>query len=509
MESEGERGAQSSNPAEETSNSWFLQECTRGEQLLVAGNVHEAVEVFEALLGPLGDAPSYERAIVLKRLSHCLQQSGRPDLAAARLREALEIIDQLELGAGVQGLSGMLNAELGEALRTTGQHAEAAQAYEAALALFQQIREPDLEAVTRYQLGRVFHEQCKWDEAERHYQEAAVLREAAGDWSVAAQLWSQLARLCQDAGRPEAAETWYRKATECNRLNVDPTHLTHQLSRLAAVLHDQPGRLAEAHYLVDQVLAATHHRPDPLVASSWEIYGVVAEIIEKEALAAGDGARRISLQTQASQYRQLQQYAPQFIAALARLGNKPGYARVVILGRLSRCFQMACRPELAIARLREALAITGQLRSGEGVDGLCGMLHAELGEALSNTGQYSEARQAYEAALAIAGDLHDLRGQALAQGQLGDLSLMEGQLSDAHLRYRAALALFQQIREPSLEAASWHQLGQVLHKQRKWEEAERSLSGGDSAPGSGGRPDWRLEPTCSSPRGWSGRGCRG
>jgi len=161
-----------------------------------------------------------------------------------------------------------------------------------ALALFQQIREPALEAVTRYQLGRVFHEQCKWDEAERHYKEAAVLREAAGDWSVAAQLWSQLARLCQDAGQPESAETWYRKATECNRLNGNATQLAHQLSRLAAVLHDQPGSLEEAHYLVDQVLAAAHHTPDPLVASSWDIYGVVAEIIEKEALAAADGARR-------------------------------------------------------------------------------------------------------------------------------------------------------------------------------------------------------------------------
>ena len=149
MESEGERGAQKSNLAEEASNQWYLQECNRGEQLLVASRVHEAAEVFEALLGPLGDAPSYERAVVLKRLSHCLHQSGRPDLAAGRLREALAITGQLELVAGVQGLRGMLYAELGEALRTTGQRAEAAQAYEAALALFQQIREPALEAVTR------------------------------------------------------------------------------------------------------------------------------------------------------------------------------------------------------------------------------------------------------------------------------------------------------------------------------------------------------------------------
>ena len=77
------------------------------------------------------------------------------------------------------------------------------------------------------------------------------------------------------------------------------------------------------------------------------------------------------------------------------------------------------------------------------------MLQAELGEALRTTGDYAEAGQAYEAALAIVGDLHDLHGQAFAQGRLGDLALMEGQLEEALMRYRAALVLFQQIREPA------------------------------------------------------------
>ena len=473
MGREREESVQRSNAAEENSDPWYLQECSRGEQLLLAGQASQAAEVFEAILVLLGDSARYERAVVLERLSHCFYQGGRPDLAAARLREALTITGRLGPSEGVQGLRGMLHAELGEALHTTGQYAEAGQAYEAALALFRQIREPALEAVTWYHLGRVFHEQRQWDEAERHYQEAARLREAAGDRTLAAQLWSQLALLCQEAGRPEAAETWYRKAIECNRQNGDAIQLGHHLSRLAALLHDQPGRLAEAHHLVEQVLAAIHQMPDPLGPGCSVIYGILADIVERETVATADDAYIISLRTQASQYRQLQQYAPQFITALGRLGNEPGYARAVILGRLGLCLQMAHRPELAIARLREALAITRQLGPADSAHGLCGMLQAELGEALRTTGDYAEAGQAYEAALAIVGDLHDLHGQAFAQGRLGDLALMEGQLEEALMRYRAALVLFQQIREPVSEAVTWHQLGLVFHKQRQWDEAER------------------------------------
>jgi SagB-type dehydrogenase family enzyme len=465
--------ARKSDAAEEISNAWYPREYNRGERLLLAGRAPQAAEVFEAILAELGKAPSCQRAVVLGRLSHCFHQNGRPDLAAARLREALAITGQLGPGEGVQGLRGMLHAELGEVLRATGQYAEAGQAYEAALALFQQIREPTLEAVTRHQLGRFFHEQRQWDEAERHYQEAARLREAAGDRTVAAQLWSQLALLCQEAGRPEAAETWYRKAIEGDRQNGDVIQLGHHLSRLAALLHDQPGRLAEARHLVEQVLAAMHQMPDPLPAGSWMIYGILADIVEKEAVGIADGAGRISLQTQASHYRQLQQYAPQFVAALGKLGNEPGYARAVILGRLGRCFQMAHRPELAIPRLREALAIIDQLGLGEGVQGLRGMLHAELGGVLRTTGRYAEARQAYEGALAIGRGLHDLRGQALAQGHLGDLCFMESQLEEALMRYGAALALFHQIREPALEAVTRHQLGRIFHERRQWDEAER------------------------------------
>jgi SagB-type dehydrogenase family enzyme len=513
MGSEGEERAQKSNAGEETSNAWYLRECSRGEQLLLAGQTSQAAEVFEAILAMLGDAARYERAAVLGRLSHCVHQDGRPDLASKHLQEALDITAQIAPSNAVKELREALHAKLGDVLRVTGQYAEAREAYEAALAvaqclhdlrgqaltqgqlgdwalrerqleealmryraalaLFQQIGEPALEAVIWHQLGRVFHEQRQWDEAERHYKEAARLREAAGDWGGAAQVWSQLALLYQEAGQPAVAETWYRKTIDWIRQNGDPIQLRRHLAKLAALLQHQPGRLTEARHLVEQALTAAQPGPNPLAADSLTIHGILADIIEKEALTTADGARRVSLQTQASHYRQLQQYAPRLIAALARLGNEPSYARAVILGRLGRCLQIARRPALAIPKLREALAVAGQLARCDGAEGLRGTLHAELGDVLRATGQYAEAREAYEAALAIAQCLHDLRGQALTQGQLGDWALRERQLQEALLRYRAALALFQQIGEPALEAVTWHQLGRVFHEQRQWDEAER------------------------------------
>ena len=58
----------------------------------------------------------------------------------------------------------------------------------------------------------------QWDEAERHYREAARIQEETTATSPARlQTWNQLAVVSQDAGKPEAAESWYRKAIEADR----------------------------------------------------------------------------------------------------------------------------------------------------------------------------------------------------------------------------------------------------------------------------------------------------
>ena len=105
-----------------------------------------------------------------------------------------------------------------------------------------------------------------------------------------------------------------------------------------------------------------------------------------------------------------------FATILAALGDAPSYGRAVLLGRLGRCFQIGDRPDRAVERIREAIDVLGRLAQTDGVKRLRGALRSDLGDALRACGQYADARKAYEAALKIAEDLKDLRGQGVESG---------------------------------------------------------------------------------------------
>ena len=170
---------------------------------------------------------------------------------------------------------------------------------------------------------------------------------------------------------------------------------------------------------------------------------------------------------------QIGQATEAFEAILARLGDTPSYARAVILGRLGRCFHMGGQHDLAVLHVREAIDVIGRLAPSDGVKSLRGTLRSDLGDALRAGGHYADARKAYEAALKIAEELNDLRGQGVDLGRLGALALAEGNLEEARTRQQAALRLLQQLHEPEMEAAAWHQLGRIHHQRRQWDEAER------------------------------------
>lgn len=182
--------------------------------------------------------------------------------------------------------------------------------------------------------------------------------------------------------------------------------------------------------------------PAAVEAEIWTSYGILANIIDKEAAATEDNHKRAVLESRARDYRQLAHYAPRFLTALAQLGDAPRYGGAVILERLGRCLLLAGRPDLAIVRLREAMGVTEKLTTpDDGVKGLCGMLHSDLGDALRASGQYRQARDEYEAALKTAAELQDLRGAGTALGQLGALAHEMGQPQEAERCYREAARL--------------------------------------------------------------------
>jgi SagB-type dehydrogenase family enzyme len=205
---------------EQAAQEWYVAGAEHGQHLLAGGQVEKAAEVFGGLLARLGEAPSYARAVVLGRLARCFCMSGRNEQAMARLQQALGIIGDLAPSQGLRALQGTLHSELGEVLRAMGQPDRARQAFcaalriaeelqdlraqgvdlsqlgtlalaegnteealercRAALTLLRQIHEPAVEAAAWHQLGAIFHAQQQWQEAERHYLQAARIRERHG-----------------------------------------------------------------------------------------------------------------------------------------------------------------------------------------------------------------------------------------------------------------------------------------------------------------------------------------
>jgi tetratricopeptide (TPR) repeat protein len=332
------------------SPAWYLAQSNRGEQLLEAGQVAEAAQVFQAILAQLGDAPRYERAVTLGRLGRCFIAGGRPDLAAQAADDAIAVCDQLEPSDRVKRHRGAMLTDKADALAEQGKYAEARKAYQdglkvdeelndlrgqgvtliqlgtlamtegdlkeaaerhrAALALFQRLREPATEAVAWHQLGMVFQEARQWDEAERHYREAERINEERGDLAAAARTWNQLAIVNKNAGGPDAAEMWYRKAIVGGRQLGDWIGLSKCLNNLANLLQTQPGRLAEARQLAEEALAIDKTL-DPGAAEIWKTYNILAQIADQEALGvppsggSGGAPAKAGTTNQAREYRRL------------------------------------------------------------------------------------------------------------------------------------------------------------------------------------------------------------
>ena len=442
----------------DAAQAWYVADAERGQQLLDQGRFDEAREVFEAILARLGAAPSYGTAVMLGRLGRCLHQSGRPDLAVRQVRKAIDVIGKLAPSDGVKALRGTLRSELGDALRAGGQYGEARKAYEAALKiteelkdlrgqgvdlghlgavalaegkpeealthqraalrLFQELREPELEAAAWHQLGRAYHAQGQSDQAERHYQEAARISEQRGHLAAAAQTWNQLAVVAAEAGKPEEAEGWYRRALDVDRRLGNPKRLGQSLHNLAELLRNQPGRLVEARHLAEEALAVAQQL-EPAAADAWRHYGILANLIEQEARTHSDEEQKSALEIQARRYRELQRQAPIVSATLVQVGEWPSLGRAVILGQLARCFHMGGRPDLAVGHDQEAVSIATSLEPNDGVKSLLVTLFLDLGDVLRAAGHDAGARDAHEAALKLARDLHDLLGQGQAWQRLG------------------------------------------------------------------------------------------
>lgn len=365
---------------DDPSHAWYVAEGTRGEQLLHEGHVEQATAVFQGVLTRLGTRPSYGRAVILGRLGRCCQVAGRLDEAVRHLRDAIDVTGRLPPSDGVKGLRGTLRSDLGDVLRATGQYGPARKAYEAALTIAEELKDRRGQGVELGRLGALAAAEGDGKEALTRFDAARRLFHEIGEPDMEAASWHQCARLYHAQGQWDEAERHYREAARIN---------------------EQRGRL-------------------PAAAQTWsQLYGMLAEIADRQARATSDGQQRAAMEARARDYREVQRHAPVIFATLARIGEAPSYGRAVMLGHLGRCLHMGRRPDRAVACVRDAIGITDALPPSDGVNGLRGALYSDLGDILHATGHDADAREAHEAALQIAEELQDVRGQAGASQRLG------------------------------------------------------------------------------------------
>lgn len=170
---------------------------------------------------------------------------------------------------------------------------------------------------------------------------------------------------------------------------------------------------------------------------------------------------------------QLQAAAEIFSGILGQLGEEPSYRRCLTLCRLGRCFRSAGQAAQAAELYRQGIAVGERLEQSDGVKRQIGLLNTDLGDVLTDSGDFGAARSVYEKALEICTEQQDGRQMGVVNAQLGTLAMREGDRQDALERYQAALKIFRQLNEPVSEAVAWHQLGWVFEESRQWDAAEQ------------------------------------
>ncbi|MDZ7959330.1 MAG: tetratricopeptide repeat protein [Aulosira sp. DedQUE10] len=319
------------------SQTWYHARIHIGTQLFNTGHYQEAAQVFNEILAGLGEELSYQRCLALNQLGRCFAEQGQAAQAATYYRQALTVAMQLEQSNDLKLIMATLQTNLADVLTDMGAYDEAQKAYEAssaidkelddlrgaavakgqlgslallqdnlpeaeklyreALATFQQLNEPAMEAAIWHNLGRVYEKGKQWDAAEHACREAARIQESQGNLGGAATTWNELAMVNHYTGKLEDAEAWYCKAIVGAKTTGDRLLTSISLNNLANLLQNQPQRLLEARQLAEEALAIKQTL-DPAAAQIWITYDILADITDK-----------LSDFTQAKAYRRLSRQA--------------------------------------------------------------------------------------------------------------------------------------------------------------------------------------------------------
>ncbi len=221
------------------------------EEKLAKGNVGGALETAARLrqrAEAAGNAYSgYDKAVACLMLGRVLKEAGRAAEALLHLDEAGKGFAELAK-AGHQPAAGMFSAVLadrGDALRTLGRFAEAAESHERGIEIDEKLGNRRSAAAGRLQVGIVRFHQRRLRDALKAFEKARKAFEVLQEPDAVAAAWLQIGRVCQEAGECDRSEAAYQRSL---RIQVDQGNKGGQASTLdqLGILYQSSGALEEA-----------------------------------------------------------------------------------------------------------------------------------------------------------------------------------------------------------------------------------------------------------------------
>ena len=301
------------------------------------------------------------------------------------------------------------------------------------------------EAQTLVNLGLVYADQGRWEEAIACYEKALETFRALGDRHGEAKTLMGLGNVYQLQGRWEEAIACYEKALEIFHELGDRHGEGATLTNLGLVYADQ-GRWEEA--------IANYEKALETFRTLGDCHG--------EAQTLNNLGNVYRLQ---GRWEEAIAYYEKALEIFHELGDRHGEAQTLM--GLGNVYAQQGRWEEAIANYEKALETFRTLgdRHGEA------QTLNNLGLVYADQGRWEKAIANYEKALEIFHELGDRHGEAKTLMGLGNVYAQQGRWEEAIANYEKALEIFHELGDRHGEAQTLGNLGNVYAQQGRGEEA--------------------------------------
>jgi tetratricopeptide (TPR) repeat protein len=244
-----------------------------GEAQAALGPVDEARSQFQRLADAGNRDASRMASVCLTQRADALRHLGRLDEAAAASEEAIRLVKQ----RGDPRSAAVDRFQLGTVRYLQRRYPEALQAYDEARQTFERLGEPASVSKAWHHIGLVFRDAKQYDAAETAYLNSRRIEVELGNRPGEAATLIELGNLYDDMGRFEDAVRFYREAATIyadpavgDLLNEGRAH-----NNLAYSLR-QLGRLDEARREVERAIVCK--QPFGHAAEPWMTFDILAEI---------------------------------------------------------------------------------------------------------------------------------------------------------------------------------------------------------------------------------------